>query len=347
MASAKKGAHAPRYAVWNNKGGVGKTFLSFIIAAEYAEQHPEQQVVVVDMCPQANVSEILLGGNGTGAAELNALLQQTPRQTIGGYFDQRINQPHAKTGTEASFLFDASAVNRNLPKNLFCVAGDPSLEVQTQALNQIAGQTLPAAAWANVHRWLVDLLDGISVKLSSPIFFIDCNPSFSAYTEIALLAANRIIVPCTADGSSARAIDNLGQLLYGIGLPAAYAGASFASQAKKHNLAVPSLHMIPLNRSTQYDKKASRAFSAMYAEIQTRVTGLRAQVPQHFSMPPPQQPFLEVPDAHSVSIVAAHEGVPLSRVTLGGHDVHGVTCQVNPEPLDRYKQAVATLVSLL
>lgn len=85
MAPPKK-ASAPRYSIWNNKGGVGKTFLCFIVAAEYAEQHPERQVVVVDMCPQANVSEIMLGGNGAGADELDKLLGASPRMSVGGYF---------------------------------------------------------------------------------------------------------------------------------------------------------------------------------------------------------------------------------------------------------------------
>lgn len=346
VALPKKKA-VPRYAVWNNKGGVGKTFLSFIVAAEYAEQHPDRQVVVVDMCPQANVSEIVLGGNGNGAAQLNELLGLASRKSIGGYFDQRINQPHSKTGTEVSFLVRAVQVNASVPGNLFLVPGDPSLEVQTQAINQIAGQTLPAGVWGNVHRWLVDLLDGIAAQMPDAVFFIDCNPSFSAYTEIALLAANRIIVPCTADGSSARAIDNIAQLLYGIGLPQAYSNASFSLQAQKHGLALPSIHLVPLNRSTQYDKKASRAFGAMYGEIQARVTKLRTTVPQYFSLPAATQPFIDIPDAHSVAIVAAHEGVPLSRVALGNHDVHDTVCQVNPEPLERYKKAVAQLVAVL
>ena len=54
----------PRYAVWNNKGGVGKSFLTFIMATEYAVSRPNEHIFVIDMCPQANVSEILLGGNG-------------------------------------------------------------------------------------------------------------------------------------------------------------------------------------------------------------------------------------------------------------------------------------------
>ena len=50
------------YAFWNNKGGVGKSFLCFIAAAEYAQRNPGTDVYVIDLCPQANVSETLLGG---------------------------------------------------------------------------------------------------------------------------------------------------------------------------------------------------------------------------------------------------------------------------------------------
>jgi chromosome partitioning protein len=40
------------YAVWNNKGGVGKSYLTFQIATEYAKTHPDQRVLVIDLCPQ-------------------------------------------------------------------------------------------------------------------------------------------------------------------------------------------------------------------------------------------------------------------------------------------------------
>ncbi len=55
-----------RYGIRNNKGGVGKTFLSFISGAEYAKTREDSQVILVDMCPQANLSEITLDGNGKG-----------------------------------------------------------------------------------------------------------------------------------------------------------------------------------------------------------------------------------------------------------------------------------------
>jgi hypothetical protein len=162
-----------------------------------------------------------------------------------------------------------------------------------------------------------------------------------------VVAANRVIVPCTADGSSARAINNVGQLLYGIDVPPQYQGASFPAQAAKHSLALPSIHLVPLNRSTQYDQAASKAFSAMYGEIQSRVNGLRLALPKVFSLATAASPFLEMPDAHSVAVVASHEGKPLSRIRVGLHDIHGINAQVNDSPLRRYREALSELVANL
>ena len=127
---------AMRYAVWNNKGGVGKTFVTFITACEYARQHPDKRVVIVDMCPQANISEVVLGGNGRGAKELDKLLAATPnRHTIGGYFDERISSPHKMTGNETNYILRACDFNSHLDENVYLIAGDPSLEIQAESLS--------------------------------------------------------------------------------------------------------------------------------------------------------------------------------------------------------------------
>ena len=79
-----------RYAIWNNKGGVGKSFLSFILGAEIAHNDPDCTVILVDMCPQVNLSEIVLGGNSEDVRTLNGILAEKNRKTVGGYFDTRI-----------------------------------------------------------------------------------------------------------------------------------------------------------------------------------------------------------------------------------------------------------------
>jgi hypothetical protein len=130
-------------------------------------------------------------------------------------------------------------------------------------------------------------------------------------------------------------------------VPSAYAGVNFSSRARQAGLALPSIHVVPLNCSTQYDKKASKAFGAMYEEIKSRVEGLKAQMPQYFSLPKSTSAFLDIPDAHAVSVVASHHGMPLGGIKVKRYDIHGIDTQVNNDPLQRYKQAADQLVSLL
>lgn len=68
------------YALWNNKGGVGKSYLTFQVACEYARIHSSKQVLVIDMCPQANASSMLLGGIEKGEAALESLSSGEPRR---------------------------------------------------------------------------------------------------------------------------------------------------------------------------------------------------------------------------------------------------------------------------
>ncbi len=331
-----------RYAIWNNKGGVGKSFLSFIFGTEIANWDSEKKVVLVDMCPQANLSEIVLGGNSAGAKRLEDLLQASDRRTIGGYFDARIKSPHALTGQESEYLQHAKSFNPQLPSNLWLIVGDPSLEIQAQVISQIGSQTLPPEAWKNVHKWLLDLVIACVNKIGSEqtTVLIDCNPSFSAYTELAMMTAERLIIPCSSDGSSARAINNIGALLYGIDAP--HGTVNFKSKVDQHSMPLPIVHSILFNRSTTYERRTSTAFRAMFDEIQRRVEGLKNKAPQHFVS---DLKFHAVPDTHSVTIVCSHHGRPLYDVQPGSYSVHDSDPQIGRESLDYYKKHLGNLLS--
>ena len=75
------------YAIWNNKGGTRKTSLAFQAICRFANMNPEKKVLALDVCPQANLSELFLGGL-TNSGSKNLLLRQglVPRCTVGGYF---------------------------------------------------------------------------------------------------------------------------------------------------------------------------------------------------------------------------------------------------------------------
>lgn len=333
------------YAIWNNKGGVGKTYLSFAMATEYARQNPDKRVIFADMCPQANLSEILLGGNGTGAERLAHLIQQ--RKTIGGYFDRRTRSPHMITGSETSFLIHVSEINNHIPDNVFLIAGDPSLEVQAQVINQLSSVNLPVDSWRSIHLWLRDLVVACAQQqgIDDTVCFIDCNPSFSAYTELSLIASNAIIVPCSSDGSSARAVDNLSQLVFGVGVQNDYRSVNFYDRCQQFGLAVPVIHSLVFNRSTEYDKRASKAFSAMFDEILARAENLRKVKPTAFQGG--DLKTFTVPDNHSVAIVSSHLGRPLFDIKPGRYQIHDTEPQINNEPLERYGKAIEVLVQSL
>lgn len=335
---------AVRYAIWNNKGGVGKSFLSFVLGTEIANRDPNGRVILVDMCPQANLSEVVLGGGSEGSDRLASILASTERQTVGGYLNARISSPHQPTGREGEYLLIAKERNADLPPNLYLIAGDPSLELQAQVISQIGGQTLPVDAWKNVHNWLLDLVTVCANKLGAgeTTVIIDCNPSFSAYTELAMIASERLIIPCSSDGASARAIDNIGALLYGIG-PSANETASFKWKSESFSMPLPIIHSVLLNRSTWYNQKASKAFRAMFDEIKDRTRALKNIDQGHFVAGDPK--FHEIPDAHSVAIVCSHLGRPLYALKPGQYPVHDTNPQVNPEPLDRYRDAIGKLVA--
>ena len=330
-----------RYAIWNNKGGVGKTFLSFMLSCEYATQHPEKKVIVVDMCPQANLSEIFLGGNGDGRVQVDERIRNN--KTIGGYFDLRVASPFQITGRETDFFINLSEANKNVPDNLFLVVGSPNLEILAQVINQLSALIAPNDAWRKVHSWLLDLIVAQEQKLGDTTTFIDCNPSFSSYTELAVLSATQLIIPCSGDGSSARAIDNISSLVYDINVPYELE-KGFAKQTKSFEMALPQVRMVLLNRSTQYNKRASKAFGAMYDEIRNRARNFQQRAPAHFHT---GFTFHDIPDAHSPSIVCSHKSMPIGKLKSGKYDIHGITTQVNAAPLENYRKAIEAVVASL
>jgi hypothetical protein len=180
------------------------------------------------------------------------------------------------------------------------------------------------------------------------MFVIDCNPSFAIYTQLALAAADFVVVPFTADDSSRRAVENVVALLYGIGdaHTAAYARISFAKRAKEEGVEVPKLHTFVSNRQTLYEGRPSKAFEAVSKVIKKTVDDIYSKHRNIFADPrqEPSEGFLEVPDYHSASIVAAMTGTPLHALKPGPRELGGERVQVNPGPLNKYREALERVV---
>lgn len=342
------------YAFWNNKGGVGKSFLCFVAASEYAHCHPETDVYVIDLCPQANVSETLLGGYQTSKDALYSLMSKTPRSTIAGYLESRLNSPFQMIPDISPYICEPKEFNSKIPENLRLICGDNLLEIISEAIRQTSQLQIPIDAWKQVLSWVRDLT--ISLRSYSgdrdSLFVIDCNPSFAVYTQLGLVAAEGVIVPFTADDSSRRAVENVVALLYGISSDpniAPYARISFAKRAKEDGLSVPKLHTFVSNRVTMYEGKAAKAFVAVNKTIKTTMNEIYQKNRQIFANPKdsPSSNFIEIPDYHSACVVAATTGTPLHKLQPGPKMIVGERVQLNPEPLQRYSNALEQFVNCL
>lgn len=337
-----------KYAFWNNKGGTGKTSLCFQSIVRYAEKHPKKRVLAIDMCPQANLSELLLGGlNNKGSEKLLKQQGLVPRCSVGGYFQLRLPAPYSPPTFNAhDFITKPSGYNPGVPKNVHLVCGDPMLELQANAVNTLANNQIPGAnPWVAVVDWLKDFTDQLADEYD--VIFIDCNPSFSLYTQIALSIADRIVLPVMADDSSRRAIQNAFSLIYGLKLPSEiYAAYAFATRLKAAGRSLPKIHLIVKNRLTQYMGAAS-AYAAVLHAIEGDVASLLKTHPEIFGFKKLDAGFAEVRDFQTTGVVAFAKGLSFSKLPSGKQSINGHRVQVKEDYLLNAKAAIDTLVAKL
>ena len=332
------------YSIWNNKGGTGKTSLAFQSVCRFAQLNPQKKILIIDMCPQANISEIFLGGQENEGSNNLLLNQGEPsRCSIGGYFDLRLRAPYAPPMFNAlDYVTKPYKYNVRIPHNIELVCGDPLLELQAIAMNTLANADIPGVnSWLGVIDWLRDLLEGLEYDYA----FIDTNPSFSMYTQIALATSNRVVLPVMADDSSRRAIQNAFSLIYGLKLPSeVYENYTFAKKLKDANRELPKIHKIVKNRLTQY-MGTSSAYNAVLVGIDEDLEELIAQYPQYFNFSTPSKGTLDIRDFGTTGVVAFARGCPFSNMPVGKLLLAGRRVQVKEEYREQALEAINGLAS--
>ena len=345
------------YAIWNNKGGVGKSYLSFQIAAEYARSHPAEKILIIDLCPQANSSSMFFGGIENGEKILNQLGIQNPRRTISGYVEERISSPYVNPQKGALYVMKVAEKNSHIPTNVFLVPGDEQLEIQASRVLS-ATNPGPKDAWRIVHTWIRDLITDIKTSWNQQkiTVFIDCNPSFSIYTELALSAADRLIIPFSADGSSRRAVRSVLALIYGITRLQGGQQSEYFINCETYGMSIPRIYCYAGNRLTQFLGSA-KAFRTIVREIGDEVWSVWKSNPNLFYIHPSgagspkdrhtfEKMFqFEIVDANTASVVSSSLGIPIVEMTAGEYTVLGKNVKVNQSQLNKQKPNIQTLVA--
>ena len=337
-----------KYAFWNNKGGTGKTSLCFQSICRYAQTNPDKRILVIDACPQANLSELLLGGlTGQGGKQLLQMHGAVPRKSLGGYFQLRLPSPYnVPNFRPQDFISTPSHINQSIPNNVDLVCGDPLLELQSNAINTLSNTQIPGTdTWIAVVDWLNDFL--LALGDTYDTVFIDCNPSFSIYTQIALAAAERMVFPVMADDSSRRAVQNALSLLYGLSLPSPiYATYAFSRKLQNAGKTLPQVHLIAKNRLTQYMGPAS-AYAAVLKAIDHDINALLATHPQFFTFNNIALGTAEIRDFQTTGVVAFAKGLPFSELRAGKQSINSHRVQVKEDYRCQVISSVNSMVAKL
>ena len=209
-----------------------------------------------------------MGGLNQGGSEVLLMRQGTiQRATIGGYFQLRLPSPYSvPLFNPRDYLTKPHEYNQYIQDNIDLLCGDAMLELQSNAISTLANnQILGTNTWVAIINWLNDFIQPIEKDYD--IVFLDANPSFSMYTQIAIATSTKMVLPVMADDSSRRAIQNAFSLVYGLKLPSEiYSKYAFAEKLKEVDMPLPKVYMILKNRLTQYMGAAS-AYATVLQEI--------------------------------------------------------------------------------
>lgn len=183
--------------VFNQKGGVGKSSIAVNLAEISA--HQGLKTLLIDLDPQANSSQYLLGDDATYSSDKPAL-----EPNIENYFEDVLGNQQSKSliGNAIGSILKTRAkglesyLHQSPFKNLDVIPASPSLGTLAHALE----------SKHKIYK-LRDALQPLAEHYDR--VFIDTPPAFNFFTLSALIAADRVLIPFDCDVFSKRALQTL------------------------------------------------------------------------------------------------------------------------------------------
>ena len=302
------------------------------MSTEYAIRHPHQKILVIDLCPQANVSMALL------APLTNSKI--LAEKSITSYLHHVTNLKPLSIVDPREFLIKVSDFNPNIPGNVFLLRSDGNLELMAPSLEQKRLKEISKDSIFSYHPWEYITscvryfiegygnMKGVATDDhdNNWVVFIDTNTSFSIYTQMAIVAAKRLIIPTNADDFSREALSSTLSLVYGVTTsegPQKFfrdETVPFSKKAKVFKIRLPKIWLIIQNRQTRYNGHPAKAYSLMDESISEVVLSAYKSHKELFQPPVRLSAggvahcyCVDVQDFHTVGVVALHTGCPLAN----------------------------------
>ncbi|WNK49654.1 AAA family ATPase [Pantoea agglomerans] len=297
------------YVTWANKGGIGKSTLSFQLALKHARLNPNKKVIIIDMSPQCDVSRMLLGGGHfDGEQKIINMMTSSARNTIYRYLENCVNDVPSGRGwpNSLTYLTNPNTIRdpqaEKLPSNVLMVCGDFDLERVTYSLDNLPqpqprGGRVPSGAHYSAYllprTFLRKMVEDFEKEFTDVTIFIDTDPYYSVITtHLGLLAAEKLIAAYSPSSQASqyaiyRSLEFLYDPSYGLvhevnsqnHIYAAPWYDSLNNLISVPNIAVAKLHMVISNMSTPQAARGQPSYSQpqrlhrqSHQEVLSRVT---------------------------------------------------------------------------
>jgi chromosome partitioning protein len=203
--------------MFNNKGGVGKTTLTYHLA--HMLQRMGHRILAVDLDPQSNLTAAFLDEDALGV-----LWNETATPAWGGPYQSRLWTPaHDAPGTVVTAIQpimdgvgDIEKISPiQITPDLFLFPGDLDLSRFEDRLSDAwpRGFTGKDQAALRVTTAFHRIVKRAAEDVDAEIVLIDVGPNLGAINRAALLAADAVLMPLAADLFSLRGLKNLGPTL--------------------------------------------------------------------------------------------------------------------------------------
>ena len=191
---------AVRIALYNHKGGVGKTTLTVNLAAALAAEG--KRVLLIDADPQCNLTSYLVETN-----VVNKWLDESDTE-LGTTIWSAI-KPVAESSGPVKRLKPYERL-----KGIYLIPGDIKLSEFEQDLNQIWTECLQRKVRGFKGASAISEVVAIAAeRVKADFVFYDVGPNIGPLNRVVLLDCDYFIVPAACDLFSTRALSTLGRSL--------------------------------------------------------------------------------------------------------------------------------------
>lgn len=335
-----------KIALFNNKGGVGKTTAAFNLGWMLASKG--KRVILVDTDPQCNLTATALGEVTEDDETRIAAVYNTRSNIKSGLAPAFESQPRAieavdcipMEGQDGLFL---------LPGHV----GFAEYEVTLGIAQELSGSI---QSLKNLPGSITDLLNKTAKKFDADYIVIDMSPSLGAINQNLLMTSDFFIIPTTADFFSVMAIDSLAKVL-----PKWYAWAKIASSMpilKDATYPFPDITLRFLGIIAQNYRiirgKETAAFETWIQKIQEDVSSRLVPVLRQNNMMLPEQTYIEqgiggsyclakIYNFSSLIALSQEHRTPIYALTAEQLEQTGVVLQSNQAKQAEFRQTFADL----